>query len=134
MNQHTAIRTAVLDALKASLTGNPITFFDGRPGFLDVQDLPAIAVYLCDAEPSGDYLDGDLWRATLHVEVFLKAASPDSELDKWVEQEIYPVMQNVPALNNVAETVSPQGYDYQRDDEAVTWGSADLKYSLTYYL
>ncbi|ENK3623285.1 TPA: phage tail terminator protein, partial [Klebsiella pneumoniae] len=26
------------------------------------------------------------------------------------------------------------GYDYQRDDEATTWGSADLQYSLTYIM
>ncbi|MFJ5503819.1 phage tail terminator protein [Pectobacterium carotovorum] len=134
MIKHSAIRKSVLDALKASVSAGSVTFFDGRPGFLDVQDLPAIAVYLSDAESTDDYLDAGLWRATLHVEVFLKAASPDSELDNWVEREILPVMENIPDLNELIETTIPQGYEYQRDDEAVTWGSADIKYSLTYYM
>ncbi|HHL2713337.1 TPA: phage tail terminator protein, partial [Yersinia enterocolitica] len=34
MNKHTAIRTAVLDALRASIDDPGVTFFDGRPGFL----------------------------------------------------------------------------------------------------
>ena len=125
---------AVLTALKDLIAGPNITFFDGRPGFLDVQDLPAVAVYLSDAEATESYLDGDLWRATLHIEIFLKAASPDSELDAWMEEKIYPVMASVPALVALTESVTAQGYDYQRDDEAMTWGSADLKYSLTYYM
>lgn len=134
MIKHSAIRKSVLGALKASVSVDSVTFFDGRPGFLDVQDLPAIAVYLSDAESTDDYLDAGLWRATLHVEVFLKAASPDSELDNWVEREILPVMGNIPDLNELIETTLPQGYEYQRDDEAVTWGSADMKHSLTYYM
>ncbi|MFJ5428973.1 phage tail terminator protein [Pectobacterium actinidiae] len=134
MIKHSAIRKSVLDALKASVSVDSVTVFDGRPGFLDVEDLPAIAVYLSDAESTDDYLDAGLWRATLHVEVFLRAASPDSELDNWVEREILPVMGNIPDLNELIETTIPQGYEYQRDDEAVTWGSADMKYSLTYYM
>jgi len=131
MNKHTAIRAAVLDKLKGDIVDS-VTWFDGRPVFLEEQDLPAVAVYLSDAEYTGNTLDEDSWQATLHVEVFLKAANPDSALDSWMEEKVYPSMASVPALAGLIETITPQGYDYQRDDEMATWGSVDLSYSLNY--
>lgn len=130
MKKHTAIRKVVLDRLKETITD--ATFFDGRPVFLDEQDLPAVAVYLTYAQHTGEYTDEDAWEAVLHIEVFLKAASPDSELDNWMEGNIYPQLDEVPGLSDLIETMTAQGYDYQRDDEMATWGSADLTYSLTY--
>ncbi|MDA5480873.1 phage minor tail U family protein [Yersinia intermedia] len=134
MIKHPLIRKAVLDALKLGITDPQVTWYDGRPGFLDTGDLPAVAVYLTDAQYTGESLDENTWQATLHIEVFLKAISPDSALDVWMESNIFPVMSQIPALNSLVETCTPEGYDYQRDDEAMTWGSADLKYSLTYTL
>lgn len=80
MNRHSAIRAAILAKLKAEIT-DTVTWFDGRPVFLEEQDLPAVAVYLSDAEYTGDSLDEDSWQAVVHIEVFLKASSPDSALD-----------------------------------------------------
>ncbi|WP_312385479.1 phage tail terminator protein [Atlantibacter subterraneus] len=131
--KHPLIRKAVLDALKAS-AAPAATWFDGRPAALDPQDLPAVAVYLTDAESTDESVDEDMWRATLHIEVFLKGDDTDSALDGWMENNIYPVMVSIPALSGVLETMSAQGYDYQRDDEMATWGSADLKYSISYVM
>ncbi|AMO48888.1 Minor tail protein U [Enterobacter sp. FY-07] len=130
---HTHIRAAVLAALENNIASKTI-WFDGRPAFLSPDDLPAVAVYLTDAECTEDSLDEDMWSAVLHIEVFLKATETDSALDAWVEEKIYPVMKNIVALDSLVETLSPSGYDYQRDDEATTWGSADLKYSITYQM
>lgn len=127
---HTAIRTVVLTALKKTVTD--ATFFDGRPAFLEAKELPAIAVYLTDATKTEHYLDGDQWGAVLHIEVFLKADTPDSALDAWMEKEIYPVMQDIPELMGLVESLTPIGYDYRRDEEATTWGSSDFMYSITY--
>lgn len=132
MIKHPKIRKAVLDALKLSVTDPSVTWYDGRPSFLTAEDLPAVAVYLSGAEPTGETLDEDEWRATLHVEVFLKAVSPDTDLDQWMEQNIYPALNYVPALADLIQTMTAQGYDYQRDDEMATWGSADLRYTMTY--
>lgn len=134
MIKHPLIRQAVLDVLKQSITDEPVTWYDGRPAFIEANDLPVVAVYISDAAPTGETLDFDEWSATLHIEVFLKAVSPDSMLDSWVEQKIYPAIQDIPALSTLLETMSPQGYDYQRDDEMVTWGSADLRYSINYFM
>ena len=124
--KHPLIRKAVLDALKAG-NAQAVTWFDGRPSVLDAQDLPAVAVYLTDAESSDESVDEDMWRATLHIEVFLKG-------DEWMENNIYPVMASIPTLSGVLETMSARGYDYQRDDELATWGSADLQYSVSYVM
>lgn len=131
MSKHSAIRAAVLAKLKADISDS-VTWFDGRPAFLEEGDLPAVAVYLSDAEYTGATIDADDWQATLHIEVFLKASNPDTALDTWLEEKIYPALQEIPGLEALIETMTPQGYDYQRDDEMATWGSVDLTYSLTY--
>lgn len=131
MNRHSAIRAAILAKLKVDIT-DTVTWFDGRPVFLEEQDLPAVAVYLSDAEYTGDSLDDDSWQAVIHIEVFLKASSPDSALDSWMEENVYPAMAFIPGLTELVETFTPQGYDYQRDDEMATWGSVDFTYLITY--
>ena len=131
--KHPQIRAAVLNALKDNITDS-VTWFDGRPAFLDVQDLPAVAVYLTDAQFTGAMVDEDQWSATLHIEVFLKADLPDAALDEWMESRIYPVLADIPGLSDLIELMAPLGYDYQRDDEMATWGSADMQYSITYIM
>jgi hypothetical protein len=129
--KHPQIRAALLSALRSAVTGS-VTWFDGRPGYIGQEDLPAVAVYLTDAQYSGGDLDEEIWSADLHIEVFLKATDTDSALDAWMEDKIIPVLNQLQLPEGLVETMSAAGYDYQRDDEAVTWGSADLKYSLTY--
>jgi hypothetical protein len=90
-----------------------------------------VAVYLTDAEYTGEDLDADTWQATLHIEVFLPAQVPDSELDEWMETRVYPAISGS-ALNGLITVMVQQGYEYQRDDSLGLWSSADMKYSITY--
>ncbi|EHX49948.1 phage minor tail U family protein [Escherichia coli DEC13A] len=76
--------------------------------------------------------DSDTWQAELHIEVFLPAQVPDSELDAWMESRIYPVMSDIPALSDLITSMVASGYDYRRDDDAGLWSSADLTYVITY--
>nr|DAY90524.1 MAG TPA: minor tail protein [Caudoviricetes sp.] len=131
--KHPQIRAAVLAALKRNIT-EQVTWFDGRPGFLDEEDLPAVAVYLTDARASDDNIDEDMWSALLHIEVFLKAKEPDSALDAWMEEKVYPALGDIPELLPLIELMNASGYDYQRDDEAMMWGSADLSYLISYVM
>ena len=131
--KHPQIRAAVLAALKRNIT-EQVTWFDGRPGFLEEEDLPAVAVYLTDARASDDNIGEDMWSALLHIEVFLKAKEPDSALDAWMEEKVYPALGDIPELLPLIELMNASGYDYQRDDEAVMWGSADLSYSISYVM
>jgi hypothetical protein len=129
---HPKIRAAVLAALQEKIT-EPVVWFDGRPGFLDADQLPAVAVYLTEAKPSDQYVDGRCWSSTLHVEVFLKADETDTALDHWMEGRIIPILDDIPALSELIEEEETLGYDYQRDDTAMTWGSADFQKRLIYY-
>ena len=131
--KHPQIRAAVLAALKRNII-EQVTWFDGRPGFLDEEDLPAVAVYLTDTRASDDNIDEDMWSALLHIEVFLKAKEPDSALDAWMEEKVYPALGDIPELLPLIELMNASGYDYQRDDEAMMWGSADLSYSISYVM
>ncbi|MDO6406258.1 phage tail terminator protein [Pantoea phytobeneficialis] len=134
MNKHTLIRQAVISSLKTVITDPSVRWYDGRPAVINAEELPAVVVYLTGAQPTGGMLDEDEWRATLHVEVFLKASSPDSVLDLWMENNIYPAFSDMPELTALVELVVADGYDYQRDEEMATWGSADLRHNLNYYL
>ncbi|WP_250854934.1 phage minor tail U family protein [Escherichia coli] len=118
--KHTDIRAAVLDALEQHEHG--ATLFDGRPAVFDEADFPAIAVYLTGAEYTGEALDSDTWQAELHIEVFLPAQVPDSELDSWMESRIYPAMSAIPALSGLITTMVTQGYEYRRDDDMALSG------------
>lgn len=125
------IRLAVIDALEGQIGADAI-FFDGRPAVFEESDFPAIAVYLTDAAATDEELDAELWQAVLHIEVFLPAQVTDSDLDEWIENRVFPALEDVPALLALVTLMNIQGYDYQRDDDLALWSSADLKYSITY--
>lgn len=71
MNRHTQIRQAVLARLREQC-GDSATFFDGLPAFIDAQELPAVAVWLSDAQYTGKMTDEDDWQAVLHIAVFIR--------------------------------------------------------------
>ncbi|MFX4314653.1 phage tail protein, partial [Enterobacter sp. 63] len=77
--KHSDIRKVIIDALESAI-GTDAIYFDGRPAVLEEGDFPAVAVYLTDAEYTGEELDADNWQAILHIEVFLEAQVPDSDL------------------------------------------------------
>ncbi|EFE63846.1 phage tail terminator protein [Escherichia coli] len=129
--KHREIRAAVLSALKANIT-EQVTWFDGRPAFIDELELPAVAVYLTDASSADEFVDEDTWEAVLHIEVFLRAKETDSALDMWMEEKIFPALEGVPGLSALLLKMNLQGYDYRRDDEFMMWGSADLRWNITY--
>ncbi|HAV7671019.1 TPA: phage tail protein, partial [Escherichia coli] len=109
MNRHTQIRQAVLARLREQ-SGDSATFFDGLPAFIDAQELPAVAVWLSDAQYTGKMTDEDDWQAVLHIAVFIRAQAPDSELDMWMESTIFPALNDVPALSGLIDTLIPLGF------------------------
>ncbi|EBF9170993.1 phage tail protein, partial [Salmonella enterica] len=64
MNKHTAIRNAILDRLSET-SGEGVTLFDGLPAVIAPEDLPALVVWLTDAQYTGEELDEDNWKAHL---------------------------------------------------------------------
>lgn len=134
MNKHQQIRQRILETLRGMDGAGSITFCDGRPAFIDAETLPVLAVYLTDARATPDLLDGDSWQAVLHLEIFISAEEPDSALDEWIETLIYPALDTVDNADGLVTSIIPQGYDYQRDQELATWGSADLTCLINYDL
>ena len=57
MRTHSAIRRAVINALSDHV--GDIVVHDGRPVFLEEDELPVVAVYLTDAAPTSGVLDDD---------------------------------------------------------------------------
>ncbi|MCD5335676.1 phage minor tail U family protein (plasmid) [Escherichia coli] len=108
-------------------------FFDAvAPLFLMRRIFRQLPFILTGAEYTGEELGQRYLAAELHIEVFLPAQVPDSELDAWMESRIYPVMSDIPA------TVR---FDHQYWwPVAMTTGatmmragvSADLTYVITY--
>ncbi|MBS4306041.1 phage tail terminator protein, partial [Escherichia coli] len=96
------------------------------------QELPAVAVWLSDAQYTGKMTDEDDWQAVLHIAVFIRAQAPDSELDMWMESTIFPALNDVPALSGLIDTLNPLGFNYQRDNEMATWAMAEITYQITY--
>ncbi|HCP2472559.1 TPA: phage tail protein, partial [Escherichia coli] len=96
--KHREIRAAILSALKGNIADR-VTWFDGRPVFIDEQELPAVAVYLTDASATEEFVDEGTWEAVLHIEVFLRAKETDSVLDMWMEEKILPALEAVPGLS-----------------------------------
>ncbi|EEW0271079.1 phage tail protein [Escherichia coli] len=131
--KHREIRAAILSALKENISER-VTWFDGRPVFIDEQELPAVAVYLTDASATEEFVDEGTWEAVLHIEVFLRAKETDSVLDMWMEEKILPALEAVPGLSELLLKMNLQGYDYRRDDEYMMWGSADLQWNITYQM
>ncbi|HGF4559744.1 TPA: phage tail terminator protein [Escherichia coli] len=131
--KHREIRAAILSALKGNIADR-VTWFDGRPVFIDEQELPAVAVYLTDASATEEFVDEGTWEAVLHIEVFLRAKETDSVLDMWMEEKILPALEAVPGLSALLLKMNIQGYDYRRDDEYMMWGSADLQWNITYQM
>ena len=131
MNRHTQIRQAILARLR-ECCGKRAVLFDGLPAFIEAQELPAVAVWLSDARYTGKMTDEDDWQAVLHIAVFIRAQAPDSELDKWMEETLYPALNGIPALSGLIDTLIPLGFNYRRDDEMATWAMAEITYQITY--
>lgn len=131
MNKHTQIRQAVLTQLE-SPSGPAVALFDGLPAFIEAAELPALAVWLSDAQYAGRMTDENDWEAVLHVAVFLTAQAPDAELDTWMEEKILPALAAEDGLETLIDTLTPLGYGYQRDAEMANWGMAEITYRITY--
>ncbi|EHZ8148957.1 phage tail protein [Salmonella enterica] len=134
VSRRSVIRSAVLDALKAGLNTVPdVVFFDGEPVFVDGEtELPAVAVFLSDAQPDNEYLDERYWQAILHIQVFLRAGEPDRELDKWVDNHISPVMRQAQRVRHICVEMVQSGCEYLRGEEDVAWSAVDMLWNIKF--
>ncbi|WP_301553410.1 phage tail terminator protein, partial [Salmonella enterica] len=57
----------------------------------------------------------------------MRAQAPDTALDIWMEEKIFPALEEVSGLERLIDTMTPLGYDYQRDSEYLDDENADWK-------
>ncbi|GAB4592110.1 phage minor tail protein [Edwardsiella tarda] len=134
MSVITKIRSIVVDALIPAVNNKKgVVVFDGLPAYIDENtELPAIAVHISDIKPSGEYLDEDLWRATLHITVLEQMGTPDSELDDWVSNIVIPVIDECGALARRCCSIDYSGMEYPRNDASAPCSVVDVLYDITY--
>ena len=51
-----------------------------------------------------------------------------------MEEKVYPALADIPELLPLIELMNANGYDYQRYEEVMMLGSADLSYSISYVM
>lgn len=134
MSVITKIRSIVVDALILAVNNKKgVIVFDGLPAYIDENaELPAIAVHISDIKPSGEYLDEDLWCATLHITVLEQMGTPDSELDDWVSNIIIPVIDECGALARRCCSIDYSGMEYPRNEASAACSVVDVLYDITY--
>lgn len=129
MISNEAIRQEVIDLLRANIQGIQ-HFHNGRAIFTDVEtELPAIAVFIDEAEYNHLTLcEGDC-NAYLKIGIYLPMFSTENDLDL-VAQKISDSM-NEAAFRNMDECVlAKYSYDYDANESA--WKTATLHYNINY--
>lgn len=134
MRRESAIREVLVSAFEAVLQDEAdITVFNGLPPFVDGEwELPALAVHLTDIEADETWLDASQWRAVLHVRVFVRANTPDTVLDTWADEVIFPVVAACAPLHRRCLSLELTGYRYEHSQEAGMWAALDVQYTILF--
>lgn len=128
--KHREIRAAVLSALKDNISER-VSWFDGRPVFIDEQELPAVAVYLTDASAADEFVDEGPGRR--HCILKFSQGKRTGLGTGYVDGRENPSCAGGGSRPQcVTAEDESSGYDYRRDDEFMMWGSADLLWKITY--
>ncbi|GAB1670669.1 phage tail terminator protein [Mannheimia haemolytica] len=123
------IRQEVIDLLQGNIQGIQ-HFHNGRAVFTDVEnELPAIAVFIDEAEYSQLTLCDGECNAYLKIGIYLPMFSTENDLDL-VAQKISDVM-NEATFRSMDECVlAKYSYDYDANESA--WKTATLHYNINY--
>ncbi|MCK3656787.1 phage tail protein [Pasteurellaceae bacterium Macca] len=126
-----AIREEVISVLNNRLEGIKY-IHNGRATFTDTSEqLPAIAVYIDDAEFSPETVCHSDCLADLKIGIYLPLEASEAELDE-VAKAIGMLI-GTAQLNTVDECeLSKYSYDYDPNDSA--WVTATLNYRISFFI
>lgn len=129
MISNEAIRQEIVDLLQGNIQGIQY-FHNGRAVFTDVEnELPAIAVFIDEAEYQSITVCGDECNAYLKIAIYLPMFSSENDLDLVAEQ-VNQLMKEA-NLSSMDECVlSKYSYDYDANESA--WKTATLHYNINY--
>lgn len=129
MIQNEAIRQEVIELLKGNITGIE-NFHNGRAVFTDVDaELPAIAVFIDEAEYRPVTACGNECDAIVKVEIYLPLFSTESDLDMFAES-IAKVMEQAEFKSMDGCLLHRYTYDYDANESA--WKLSTLHFLVNY--
>lgn len=124
-----AIRQEVIELLQGHIQEIQ-NFHNGRAVFTDVEnELPAIAVFIDEAEYQPMTACGDECNAYLKIGIYLPMFSTENDLDL-VAQKISDVMGTAHFQSMDECTIAKYSYDYDANESA--WKLATLHYNINY--
>lgn len=129
MIQNEAIRQEIVELLRRGVQGVK-HFHNGRTTFTDLDnELPALAVFIGEAEYQQVVACGDECDAYLKVGIYLPLFSTEYELDE-IAQQVADTLKDA-QLKTVDEcTLRKYSYDYDATDSA--WKNATLHFTINY--
>lgn len=129
MIQNEAIRQEIIALLQGKVQG-VTNFHNGRATFTDVNnELPAIAVFIDEAEYQQVMACGDECDAYLKVGIYLPMFSTENDLDV-IAQQVADILKDA-TFKSVDEcTLRKYSYDYDATDSA--WKNATLHFTINY--
>lgn len=129
MISNEAIRQEIIELLKGNIQGIQ-NFHNGRAVFTDVDnELPAIAVFIDEAEYDRLTVCEGECNAYLKIGVYLPMFSTENDLDL-VAQQISNVMNEATFLSMDDCMLAKYSYDYDANESA--WKTATLHYNINY--
>lgn len=129
MQIHNQIRQEIIERIQNNLPNAP-RIYNGRAFFTNIrEELPAICVYLDNAERSSKTLGDHEWTADLHIALFMPFSAGEPQLDQLAEQVDQLI--TFSGYENI-EYVRGSAYGYDRDDDGFGWMSATLIYEIDY--
>ncbi|MGF7433132.1 phage tail terminator protein [Pasteurella bettyae] len=125
------IRRAVFDYLDDQIDGVD-HYFCGHTVFLhDETDLPAICVFVDDAQSDDIDLCGAYWSAKLHIQVYLKSTLPaEDELDELMDAVI---AKCADFESEYLERFELSAVSYINDDKQAEWIIGAIQYDIAFY-
>lgn len=130
MKELTIIRNAVFDFLEGNI--DDVAYYHcGHLVFLDAErDLPALCVFIDDAQTDDIDLCGSYWNAKLNIQLYLKSSSPEDDLDELMEQVIEQCQQL--ELSDL-EQFDLSAITYINDDKQTEWIIGAIQYDISFY-
>lgn len=130
MKQLGIIRKELFEHLEDKVDGVD-NYFNGHTVFLhDETDLPALCVFIDDAQSDDTDLCGTYWTAKLNIQVYLKSSLPEEELDELMEAVIAKCDE---FESDNLERFELSAVSYINDDKQAEWIIGAIQYDISFY-
>lgn len=130
MQELKQIRKSVFDFINGKIDG--VSTYECRHTvFLNTEtDLPAICVFIDDAQSDDGTLCGAYWNGKLIIQVYLKSSLPEDDLDDLMELVINKLDEY---SSDKLDQFSLSAITYINDDKQSEWIVGSIQYDISFY-